>query len=670
MRRILFVVSMFAVSPLGCAVSMEGGDSPPEAQEMAATIAPKVCVPTRYVEMAGYGGGCERPEVPATGGKFKREWLSQFNVTGLRHLCAYDWVPAAPGLPPTLPDMGQPNSKKPARGPDCAVVAPMAPAGTVEHKVAESLHMQWRRQAGAPYRMPMVVPGREEALDDVMVAVVDTTPTNWDGWTRMSVKEGLSGHGYSILRLIENVGCPKSESGVVSGPCLPEPDSFLAMPYTSLEEEDPENGGYYGTYWTLARAITRAADTFLRQASTGKKKRLIVNLSLAWDRSYGGYLPAEFVEDLEPGHEAVARALQYVGCLGGLVFDAVGNFPGGAGSADDALYPAEWATRMGLAGDTCRTFLGPAVGMAEEAQLIPDEPAQLVYAVGGVDGSDQPLFNGRNIEPAMVAPAELVTARVPGADYTRTGTGSSYAAALASAAARVAWTFNPSLSRKQVIEAVHDGVDYARTATLPNPAGGADPVRRISVCRTLKRACGMPGDICQSVPACSEPAYLAGKPTMLSSTTLDHVAGLGAWSDAPLSGDTPLSPAPMDTLACYASAPPAGPQPESTPKCSYCLVEIGELDTRFRFELVSLRDAVYTEPHLVLFTASGASESRSLEDAVDNVETGVAYSIDSLEFSGGDYTSAVLSLKLGGTGGIRSMSVNVPIPLGYRTTTR
>ena len=154
-----------------------------------------------------------------------------------------------------------------------------------------------------------------------------------------------------------------------------------------------------------------------------------------------------------------------------------------------------------------------------------------VFAVGGVDGADNEIYNARpKSTPRLVAPSEHAVALVPaGTKYmdeqgasvellesqpTRRLTGTSVSAAVASAAAALVWSYRGKLTAPEVMELVYNGAEDLSPQT--SRVGAPDPVHRISLCGALTAACKGGADRCPaSLPSCAAPKAFLGTPSTL-----------------------------------------------------------------------------------------------------------------------------------------------------------
>ncbi|MEO1229683.1 MAG: S8/S53 family peptidase, partial [Myxococcota bacterium] len=267
--------------------------------------------------------------------------------------------------------------------------------------------------------------------------------------------------------------------------CAAEVTTKLAMPLrrqngSSTIIYDPAQGGWLGRASDIASATHRGLHDALRRSGPG---RIIINLSLGWDGAWGGAL-AGGVSSLSLGQQMVYAALEEAACQEALVVAAVGN-SAGYGSDGGPAYPAAWEKELAPTSARCAAF-GLGGSGAPGGVYRP-----LLYAASAVDGQDQPLPSQRpGSLTRFAAPGGHVAISYGGWSSTLY-TGTSMASAVVSAAAAVAWGYDPSLRPDQVMDLVH--VAGANLATAPelclgNACGGMN-VKRVSLCATVRRSC-------------------------------------------------------------------------------------------------------------------------------------------------------------------------------------
>lgn len=345
---------------------------------------------------------------------------------------------------------------------DCAVVGPLG---------AELLSQSWEQlqehfdaQVGRSELSGM----RGEAQRIVRLAILDTQPK--DGWKIQ--REGRSLHGWSLAHMGRRLVCPDGDPAV-SGPCVAEVTTRLALPWWKFNPNhfrrghlDERKGGYFGTMYDLAKAIERELE------EVGPDDRLVLNLSVGWDERVFEEIGSER-EAVHVLAEVLYRALENAACQGALVIAAAGNRLGGPEPETGMLLPAAWADSKAA---------------CEDGSWRP-----LLYAVGGVDSASRPLSNTRTEGmPELVAFADhaVVETLDPG-QPTKTYTGSSVAAVVASAAAAAVWSEHPEWTAREVMETLYDsGSELAEKAdVLANPPLGTSAgVPRIAALSPLALA--------------------------------------------------------------------------------------------------------------------------------------------------------------------------------------
>jgi hypothetical protein len=210
------------------------------------------------------------------------------------------------------------------------------------------------------------------------------------------------------------------------------------------------------------------------------------------------------------------------------------------------MCPARWGVKS--APVSCAGFGTPPDG----------PPSQLLHAVGGVDHGDHPIVVSRmdaasapNASPRVLLPGLVATAQFvvdypvqPGSSDAPPGasrhlTGTSLAAAVASAAGALVWAYAPDRSADQVADAL-----AASGAALPpsvdvSPFFGASP-KRISIRCAVHAALGQ---ACSPVERRTAPLYIPAE-ALLDHPDYDQAAH--TWRPVAVtgSGDTVLLPLP------------------------------------------------------------------------------------------------------------------------------
>lgn len=487
--------------------------------------------------------------------------------------CRYTWTGADTPDPTKInPDGGR--SGPVWTEPDCMSVTPMASADEAEQIVKSSLRASFRNAVERPGSLP--TPGSAGSI--VHIAIIDTWPS--------VIEAGNSRHGLGMAGVIDDLTCDQ-----MSGTCPIQIIPHLAL--NLLEPGMPDNtgGGYFGHQTRLATQIYDAVATWEAE-SPGSK--LIINLSVGWDRTYheGAYNTAR------PSAQAVRDALEYAKCQGALLIAAAGNSSFGPNPVPGMIFPAAWE---------------------DEIVSCSSGPKKLLWAVGGVDALDRPLYNARHLGmPALAAPAELVY----GIGDLATGpvlagpfTGTSAAAAVASAAAAAVWMYGGGLDAEMVMDLVTTSavpLSIPRTA-CPSGQPVCGQVKRISICRAV-------AVVEPSVPCINNNSLLHGEGGgFLPTWTADELAAVELLPSVTYGG--PALDNPLDKPACsldiyrpaYAQfpgenacpmeqydnavlAPATGPQPGPDPCGSCGLAVISGSDATLEMAISSeLKDPVFAQ---------------------------------------------------------------------------
>lgn len=563
-------------------------------------VATDACPGTRWVATLDRGDCNDLKATGGPGGSYRSSRLFAVRPPGavgggrpdpLDRFCVLDWEPAPGSL--TAPPVHAPVTSMRVRGlaPDCHVVSPVAAP------VAESLREMpdvpvqlvntFLVQAGALAGPP------KGAAGQTRIAVIDSAP---DFDTGGKAGKGRFLHGRALGRILRELTCP----GDGSDPsCIGFVRNHLALPLVPPGIPDL-NGGFYGSQTDLALAIVRALDDWLVGTVAGANKRvpLVMNLSLAWDagRGYGGEYQSSAAELRGPAasvHAAITRAV----CLGAAVIAAAGNRSGGTPETTGPMYPAAWESKPAPTAADCQPYIAAAGPLAPGVDpprggerpgntLAPIPTVSyrpLVYAVGGVDGRDQPIavtrLRGR---PRLAAMAFHVAApdREAGG-FTDVFTGSSVSTAVVSAAAATVWGYVPHLPAAQVMRIVYEsGMLIGPPTAADFCFGGGNlcpPIRRVSVCTAARLACSLyPGSCPTPPPPCAKeaPPNLGANPTW-DSMVWDAAVARVDRVETEIGGAPPCTGpvcAPADHLPTNAAVPWVCPQP-GWPGCDVCVVD-------------------------------------------------------------------------------------------------
>ncbi|MCK6552280.1 S8/S53 family peptidase, partial [Myxococcota bacterium] len=354
----------------------------------------------------------------------------------------------------------------------------------------------------------------------VRVAIVDGSPTE----TASGVPSG-SGHGLAVGAVARSAGC----------------FGAAHCPFIASHEGLRIDGGDFGYQSDVAQAMIAAIRSFL---SAGTESRLIVNLSLGWDPSYGSGTGTT----IRVPSYAVHTALQVAACEQVLVVAAAGNrarVDGGVGP----MYPA---------------------GFEPDARRCPGTLAYspLVHAIGGVLPDDSPLALSRaTARPRLAAPASFVTAPLVGGGYADVLSGTSMAAATISGVAALVWSFDPSFSPELVMDRIH-----AMAVPLGAPADFEHAPWSWTVARV--DACAAVAEV---APAASQPEPCSTRAAgQLLAPDFDvvfeaEVPGLRAGPPTP--GFSAAATTEVMTDPDVTISPWAGPQP-TKPPCPLCTANV------------------------------------------------------------------------------------------------
>jgi hypothetical protein len=399
----------------------------------------------------------------------------------LDRFCVYESGKDNPSRPPFHDD-----SALRRLDPDFMGVMPSA-GGALDAALSQKLVDHFRSQAGG-VALP-IVPGQVQTR----LAILDTAPTVNTG------AENTSVHGITLLHLARGLLCD------AVGQCTTRVTSRLTMGWECFEAQKRDttcrnvvNGGLYGLAGELARAIHLETRDW---QSEDPEKKLVINLSTAWDPSLGGLEP---MADMPAPALAVHVALEHAVCMGAVVMAAAGNRTGGPTDELGPMLPAAWETHAGPSPTRCT-----ALGVPPTAANFPTPGTspyrRLIHAVGGVRAGDGPLFNARlDSEPRLVAFGDHGKGLASTTGATATLSGSSLATVVAAAAAAAAWYYDDTLEPYEVPSLVYDGGRALGRTSAPAfcPAGGACPtVRRASVCDAVVKAGGLPSGSCLPPPA-------------------------------------------------------------------------------------------------------------------------------------------------------------------------
>ncbi len=607
------------------------------------------CAETRRV--GRYLGDTQCP--PASGAWSVRRLFQTSQPDGGDAFCLYEWVGASAPDTAALPvgGLGQPGSEW--THPDCHVVASLA-TPDVLNAVHADMRGWYRAQIEAVDSLPAWASG------PTTIAVLDSAVD--DPGAPGMPGQGRHAHGRDMGLLAMDIACPAFDPSDPT--CAARVVNHLALDLEVIGGEvvqDRVDGGYFGYQSVLAEQIAAAVD---QHQSSGQPGNLVINLSVGWDERYNTAAD----QSTRPSVDAVQVALEYAACEGALVFASAGNIGGGLNKGTGPMYPAAWEQL--LVPEAC-----VAVG---EGHYRP-----LLHAVGGVDGADKALGNGRpGGRSRLAATSFQASIQAPGspAQPSTLYSGTSIGAAVASAAAALVWRVLPNLGPSEVIDIIYaTGTDLAVPADFC--AGGApcDAIHRLSVCRALvdalaKAGCpwGSNDPMCAGVPnidclaANAGPwgnaQWSAGVESQVSSVVQHAVSGASLtqsvtqascgtiWSD---SGILPQHPCPDLQYQSYLEAPWEVESLPGVEPCGACsvLVEPGvQLADLYMGINNALGGALYDAQLVLTNSQTGDVHRFDLGSQLGDLFPGETYSVTGISIPSG-VDGASLAFRVDGRSG-------------------
>ena len=401
--------------------------------------------------------------------------------------CLYEWK--TPEREPQLEDLPNDGERAPDEwlDPDQHVVGAAAgePVRAVRRLVEPDLEAAFRRQTEASTSLPVLAVGGTQAPRRTRVAVVDGSKHRVELEPAIRITPGVPGvglvpHGEAMGAIIQAISCPDC------GTAGQESDEVQVVNHLALKMVDidtpSDDGGYFGTLGELARQIFRAVAAWQIEYRDMPNQRppMIINLSLGWNPSFNQKLDGSVVA----GVAAMRAVIEFAACQGALVIAATGNDTGGPDPATGPMFPAAWEREPPPA-DCDGTPYAEIVGNVDYRPLI--------YAVGGVDGRDEPLSNARpDARSRLAAPSFYSMARLNNPIFEPAiHTGSSVATAVTSAVAAAVWRYRRDLGPAEVMALVYDTAEDLGARPDFCNGGACAPgtsVRRVSLCRALRAA--------------------------------------------------------------------------------------------------------------------------------------------------------------------------------------
>jgi subtilisin family serine protease len=392
--------------------------------------------------------------------------LEQPAPGALQRYCSYEWSgTGAAELEPMLAAIDA-HADMHAVAPDCGLGAGQAEP---DEQVDAALRAAFLLNIGAlsgealgpsdvlrtPIEVAVIDSISQQAADDPQVVPADP-------------------HGQNIAALIAEIVCPARRPE-----CLAQLHHTLALPRVDGNmAPDWVRGGRRGTPADVALGIYEAVETWHRGSEASP--RLVINLSIGWEPSKSPRGP-----DL-----ALQAALEYAACHGALVFAAAGNdVLSSCGEHRGPLTPASFESLPAPTADQCQAF-GFTSRKRPEYPIFAENPRPLVYAVGGVDERGRALTNARvGGRPRLAATAANALALGPDGEYTMTLSGSSVAAAVASGAAALIWSYRPNLRPDELVELLHQTGWNSEDRAEFGLSGPPAQIHRLSICAALERTC-------------------------------------------------------------------------------------------------------------------------------------------------------------------------------------
>jgi hypothetical protein len=444
----------------------------------------------------------------------------------LATVCAYDWrsdnTDGEPELEVLTQRLGEWDVLPPEL--DCTVMSSLGPTDAelddeLWRSMRDTAHQQAGRGRGAP-----------KFKSQTLVAVIDSAARPFDETT----ERDTYGHGRLVGRLIHDLNHFKDSEQSAS---LIHNELALALDHKGNRNDT--HGGHFGTREDLGKAIQRAVSVYAKRLADDRDnapQRLLLNVSVGWDPKHGGVV--DHPSQLTPAARTVYNALARAACLGAITIAAAGNTHGTSDSGP--VLPAAWQSLPGPTEDECAQLTGYPEDKFVRRKRLPssvgDRSFPLVIAASAVDDLDHPLATTRSgAAPRTVAYGlSVVTDDVGGArgDHTNTQTGSSFAAAVTSAAAAGVWAIAPELTPRDVVDVVYkSGIPLGIAATMPT-LGAIDEQHRVSVCEAMLAASCWTGS-CDVDIACDTSSARGGSALWTGelfdrSTDVPLTSGVGA----------------------------------------------------------------------------------------------------------------------------------------------
>lgn len=482
--------------------------------------------------------------------------------------------------------------------PDCPIVVP---EGIVEDEIWPKLRSDYVAALDMKGLGNVPPPAKS-----VRVAVIDDRHNKADDdlTPQLEVAGGAvvrSVHGLVVRQLIAELTCAAG-SEITAVLSSHQALNLVRDGATGISEDNI--AGHFGYHSQLLFALMEA---YLRWQDSSQE-RLVVNLSVGWEETYG-HVGGDVDADLLQAVKGIRDAIEVLACEGALVVAAAGNDPGGTLPAgglppQGATLPGAWE-REKLRADC----------------VVGGGYRPLLFAVGGVTRDDTDIVITRpKSTPRLVAPALHAAVAPPAAclvgdqpEIRETLTGTSMGAGVVSGLAAVIWSHQPTVEAHAVMQTIYDGSpSLGRPADVCTGSTGCADVHRATACTVLSHAglnAGRAAVECQTVdiawdklPVFSSSdaavASPAGANTVDASTTLvaaHPVDACGGVVMTPSCADAPERPCPGRQYFGGRVAPfRVDPQPGGDP-CPSCpgLVSSSRIlltlviNPRFEHELTS-----------------------------------------------------------------------------------
>jgi hypothetical protein len=286
-------------------------------------------------------------------------------------------------------------------------------------------------------------------------------------------------HGQYMSSLIGGIACPTGDAH-----CLSSIHHMLAMPRQDYQFPDWTVGEDYASKVDVAVQVYAAVQQWREDKlnhAPHATDRLILNISLGYQRTNQG------VDDFSRGPQASLKtALDFASCHGALVFAASGNVRDENCPQNEIgpLAPAEFEQIAAPTEAECHA-MGFTPDWEHDFPIFSNEDRPLVYAIGGVDAYDEPLPNSRtDSQPPLVA----LGAGGVGPDMSIALTGTSVSTAVASATAKLLWSYDARLRPDEVYLAMYKPAWDLNQISDFGFWQGAN-TRRLSVCAALSYVC-------------------------------------------------------------------------------------------------------------------------------------------------------------------------------------